>query len=36
MAAIDTYTEMELVGTSGELRQILSNVITNSMDACNA
>ncbi|MEI9979304.1 MAG: ATP-binding protein [Edaphobacter sp.] len=31
---VDTTTEREVLGNSGELRQILSNLLTNSLDAC--
>ncbi len=31
---LDTTTEREVLGNSGELRQILSNLLTNSLDAC--
>jgi PAS domain S-box-containing protein len=32
--AVNTDTEKEVLGTAGELRQILSNLIANSLDAC--
>jgi PAS domain S-box-containing protein len=31
---VNTNTEMEVLGISGELRQILSNLLANSLDAC--
>ena len=31
---VNTHTEREILGASGELRQILSNLLTNSLDAC--
>jgi PAS domain S-box-containing protein len=34
--AVNTDTEKEVLGTAGELRQILSNLIANSLDACNS
>jgi PAS domain S-box-containing protein len=34
--AVNTDTEQEVVGTAGELRQILSNLIANSLDACSS
>jgi PAS domain S-box-containing protein len=30
----NTHTEMEILGAPGELRQILSNLLANSLDAC--
>jgi PAS domain S-box-containing protein len=32
--AVKTTTEMEVLGISGELRQILSNLLANGLDAC--
>jgi len=32
--AVKTNTEMEVLGISGELRQILSNLLANGLDAC--